>query len=358
MSTASSTLSSSLIEDDFVARLLSQYLPPTAIFSYLGASKTLMSISAVELDLSTRLLTGPTALEWCDRSPRFFVVAFNLLQCQQHELEQICRRSVGLRRLSVKHTHSKLTSTLPLPTAQALSTLRLLLHREGALLLRDISPLSQCRALSSLVLHWVGGAAAGTDAPAIGGLGSLSVCANLRGVELKRLGAGVAEGLRKLAEASSAAAWSIETLSLQSCNLTGDDLQPLAGLHVLRDLDLALNKQLMSADAIGKCSQLRSLSLTGCVMLDTVAALAACVALDTLYLTGCKALCDVEPLMRCGALRVLHLNKCSQLRDTSELGNCPSLELLNLRCSGAVVVPIRKGLRVSWDADARTVGVM
>ena len=72
-------------------------------------------------------------------------------------------------------------------------------------------------------------------------------------------------------------------------------------------------------------------------------------ALRTAYFTGCASLQDVAPLAECAALHTLHLGRCSAVRDVSALGRCPSLCVLNLRCSGAVVVPLREGLIVEFD---------
>ena len=114
-------------------------------------------------------------------------------------------------------------------------------------------------------------------------------------------------------------------------------------------LDVSSCVGLEDLSPLGSCGQLRLLRATGCTKLRCVDGLARCKALRTAYFTGCTSLQDVAPLAECAALHTLHLGRCSAARDVSALGRCPSLCVLNLRCSGAVVVPLREGLLVEFD---------
>ena len=342
----------SLVENDTVARLVCACgdLPTRDILAFLGATRALRAVSGVVLRFG-RVQKAARALEWCRRfGERFVCPEMDVLHCTDCDLVSLCSGAPGLTKLTVRQCG--INSAAPIQMAHALQSLRLFLTR--SVLLDDVSPLSQCRSLAHVVLHWSG------PAPAeVGGLGALHACSKLKHLELKRIKRdGVAEGLRSLAQASSAAAWSLQTLSLQICELVNDDLQLFAGLRQLRDLDLSLNKSITSAALLAKCSELRELALNGCAMLDDVSGLMACSHLHTICLVGCKAFRDVTPLARCEALRSVNVARCSELRDVSELSNCLSLEVLNVRCSGVVSVPLREGLRIVWDADATTMGVV
>ena len=123
---------------------------------------------------------------------------------------------------------------------------------------------------------------------------------------------------------------------------------PLGGALVSQ-LDVSRCVGLEDLSPLGSCGLLRLLRATGCTQLRRIDGLARCTALRTAYFTGCASLQDVAPLAECAALHTLHLGRCSAARDVSALGRCPSLCVLNLRCSGAVVVPLREGLLVEFD---------
>lgn len=360
-----------LLEEQDLVRALAPHLTSTSLLALLCCCKDLRAVEGIEVDLGTwnahaSKVPASRALEFATRSASRFIVVgcevstlgkwHSLLcssdvhsmadvsqvhHCDQQAFDALLGALPALRSLSVR-APSSLCSLEAAPRAQALRVLKLA-HRVAENV-STLEPLGGCRALEHLAFH---GGATSTSS----GVAALHQCPRLRTLDLRRCGCGAIEGLHMLSSDSSAVAWTLDSLGLQACTkpLIASDLAPLAAFRSLRELDLSLNTALRSVALLGQCTKLRTLTLTGCTALDDVSGLSLCPMLSVLYLTGCTALVDVLPLVDCPALRTLSLNRCSRVVNVGELGHIKTLELLNLRCSGAVLVPYRSGLRVQWD---------
>lgn len=316
-----------------IAHLLAQHLQPQGVVRLMSCCKTLHTIGGVELgDLGK--IKATKALEWQARfGHRFSLVGLDVFRCDQLLFCRLLRELPALRSLTVRQPSSHISSLTPVAQANALKCLSLYYsveqNADGSTQL-DVAPLGACSSLQALNLS-CGARGGGVRLSHLSALGG---CSRLRSLELRNCLVD-SEGVRGIASAGSAAAWSIETLRLQGCGVTSPLLLPIRALSKLRVLDLSLNSDLTSTQGLAECPRLQVLILTGCSNLSDVAPLAGCARLHTLYLTACSlALTDVSPLQACAELHTLHLNQCKRVSDASALANCPKLKLLNLRCSG------------------------
>ncbi|KAL9432015.1 hypothetical protein AB3S75_027096 [Citrus x aurantiifolia] len=115
--------------------------------------------------------------------------------------------------------------------------------------------------------------------------------------------------------------------SLTDLHLSGNNFESLPAsikqLSQLSSLDLKNCKMLQSLPELPLC--LKSLDLTDCKMLQSLPALPLC--LESLALTGCNMLRSIPKLPLC--LKYLNLEDCNMLRSLPELSLC--LQSLNAR---------------------------
>ena len=362
-----------LVDADEIPLLLAPYLEAPNLLRLLACCRKTRAMTGFQLTLSL-VQQASRARKWQMRfGHRLTLVSLNIYARCQEEVDELVQSTPGLRNLTARLRDPPRPAAQPaafsLATLAGRASLRTVdLHLPSHLYAAcALDPLAQCSRLQRLKIQ--ADQSSQTRARiCISGLATLRACASLRSLELKRCsGVGGDGGLCGLALPGSALTWALEALTLQDCDLTSDDLTNLPALLELRELDLSRNPRLdLGGGALGRCAQLRTLTLTGCTALTDVVPLATCTNLASLYLTGCKQLADVGALVGCPSLHTLHLNHCRALRDASALVECPALELVNLRCSGVVQVclPVRPGLRVvldtscSADRSTHTVGVL
>ena len=305
----------------------------------MSCCKALHQIRDMPLDLGRdmRGLSARNVLNFVGKhAGRFMLRDVHVNRCDQAGFEALLALP-GLRSLCVRPPREPdglcIRSLAALRTARSLATLRLL--QSTSLTLDGLDAVATCPSLSELSLTRTM-----LDAAEL-----LSARTRLRSLELRRCNLNSSTTLDGLAEAGSAATWSLEHLAL-TAHGPPLDLAPLVALRILATLDLSLCVGIVAAGALGRCASLRVLTLTGCTALADLGGLDESATLETVYLTGCASLADASPLAACASLVHVHLNKCAKVRDVGAFGACERLRLLNIRCSGAVVVPQRSGLEV------------
>ena len=319
-----------------VAQNVAAHLHHVDVLRFLACCHELQLVTLIELDLSSEQLPASRAIACARAYGQRFCLTFTVDRCDQVSLDQLLRLP-SLHGLAVRPPNAGPTRPVRSLAACSNRLRQLRLLYSIAQEVSDVSPIARCPALTTLVMHC---------ASSVEDLSPLGACRSLQTLDLRRCSR--IRDLSGLAREGGAAAWQLSAVTLQGCSPLLD-VSPLAALPRLRSLDLSLCSSLEEVSSLGRCSQLETLMLTGCTKLRDVRGLIDCPALRTLYVGGCIALSEVNVLAQCQALHTLHLNKCPNITDVSELGFCKTLRLLNLRCSGAVHVPCRDGLRVEFD---------
>lgn len=126
----------------------------------------------------------------------------------------------------------------------------------------------------------------------------------------------------------------LRTLRLYGCaDMT--DLGPLVELSVLENLSIGgtgkRGSNIDDLEPLGRCSQLRSLSIMHCSKVTNLAPLAMCPVLEKLEIGVCPSIADVGPLAMSQSLRTLSICRCTMITDIGPLARCPVLEKLEIR---------------------------
>lgn len=333
--------SNSLLLSAPVIHVICAYLEPRSLCALCACCHETWNHEAIPLELESYSMPADRALQLASRMKRRFLISSLAVEnCSESALRQLTSLLTlqSLRIGTPCAAGASLESLEALSGARSLRSLRLT-HAVGKSL-NSLAGLSQCPALTSLIIH---------NCSSLTSLEPLAACARLTSIDLRRCVHLQPHGIAPITKPSSLTVWKLENLTLQGCRALCD-VAMLAKCSKLTHLDLSLCDRLIEVDALSCCSKLQTLVLTGCTALSQVEGLSECPALQVLYLSGCPRITDVSTLARLTDLRVLHLNKCIGVTDVSELGKCTSLQLLNLRSSGATVVPHRSGLRVDFGS--------
>jgi uncharacterized protein YjbI with pentapeptide repeats len=121
---------------------------------------------------------------------------------------------------------------------------------------------------------------------------------------------------------------SLRTLSLSRQALL-TDISEVGKMSNLRHLNLANCKNLLDISALSNCWLLENVGCRGCVELADVSALGKCANLAHLELSGCRV-SEITGLGNCTNLTRLDLSGCRLLADISTLAGCSSLAHLDL----------------------------
>lgn len=120
---------------------------------------------------------------------------------------------------------------------------------------------------------------------------------------------------------------------LEKLSLRASDVSSLGHLESvgasLCDLDISGCDRLLNLRGLQSCTQLKSLAMGGCALLDDISPLSSC-ALRSLDVTGCTYLEDLRPLSACRQLRELTMTECKHVDDMSPLSFCSQLESLRM----------------------------
>jgi internalin A len=119
------------------------------------------------------------------------------------------------------------------------------------------------------------------------------------------------------------------TLTLGGCDRVSS-FQPLAGLTALQHLNLGGCGQLQDLQPLATLTALQHLDLSRCEQLRNLQPLAGLTALQHLDLGGCEQLRNLQPLAGLTALQSLYLSGCKQLQDLQPLAGLTALQHLDL----------------------------
>lgn len=124
-----------------------------------------------------------------------------------------------------------------------------------------------------------------------------------------------------------------ELTNLTSLKLVDDlipfDIEPIANLTNLLSLRLSL-PELTDVNQLAKLNKLEDLDLSYGFELTNIEGLAALKNLKRLNLEECRELSDLTPLSELTRLKYLDLNNCESLSDLSPLASLHQLDYLNL----------------------------
>lgn len=203
---------------------------------------------------------------------------------------RVHQNQIAVHRLSRRNSFS-ITSLHEAGRASSLRSLTLL--GISGKLLEDLSPLSTCANLETLVIH---------ASHSISDVTPLSQCARLRRLVL--------DNCSRLANvaplAAGATSESLTALELPNGKML-TDLRPIGGLRNLVELRLSKCDHLEDVTGLESCGSLQVLLLVGCKRLKSVAPLAGCAHLECLFMPNCPVL-DIWPLGVCPKLRRLDVN--------------------------------------------------
>ena len=121
----------------------------------------------------------------------------------------------------------------------------------------------------------------------------------------------------------------ITSLNIISCPIKNVDF--LANLTNLRELDLNNCRTLMNVDGLANLTKITSLDLTYCQSLENVDGLANLTNLTKLYLGYCDALKNLDSLANLSNLTELRLTGCSSLESFDGITDLPNFNRIMIK---------------------------